>query len=206
MLQTHYRSPLDFSPERLDEAATAYERFVTMARTIRWHRGRPAAGAGAREAERSALLAAVAEARAGFEQAMEDDFNSAGALGALFDLARAANGFLSVNGSVLDAADLDVLAAAEGAVVELLNVLGVTLPADEAAAALPDGILPLARELADYAGDDPSAAVEAILSARAEARAAKDWARADAVRDGLAALGVRVEDTATGARISVSEI
>ena len=47
--------------------------------------------------------------------------------------------------------------------------------------------------------------MDALLQARARARAEKDWARADAVRDGLAALGVRVEDTAAGPRIIVSE-
>jgi cysteinyl-tRNA synthetase len=81
----------------------------------------------------------------------------------------------------------------------------VTLPAEEAGSALPDGLIPLARDLAGYGGDDPSAAVAAILAARATARAEKDWARADAVRDGLAALGVRIEDTAAGARITIAE-
>jgi cysteinyl-tRNA synthetase len=205
MLQTHYRSPLDFSTERLDEAATAYERFANLVRTIRWHRSRPAAGAGAPEPERAALAASVAEARARFEADMEDDFNSAGALGGLFELARTANGFLSANDAEFTPADLDALADVESAVVELLGVLGVTLPADEAGPELPAGVVALARDLAGYAGDDPAAAADAILAARAEARAAKDWARADAVRDGLAALGVRVEDTAAGARVTVSE-
>jgi cysteinyl-tRNA synthetase len=47
--------------------------------------------------------------------------------------------------------------------------------------------------------------MDALLAVRAGARAEKDWARADSVRDGLAALGVRVEDTASGARVIVAE-
>jgi cysteinyl-tRNA synthetase len=204
MLQTHYRSPLDFSTERLEEATTAYERFANLVRTVRWLLARPAPGPGAAPADREALLAAVGAARAGFERDMDDDFNSAGALGAIFELARAANGFLASNESVLGAADLEALAGVEAAIVELLGVLGVTLPETDEAPGLPEGIVPLARELAGYEGADPSAAADAILAARAAAREAKDWATADAVRDGLAAIGVKVEDTASGARVTVS--
>jgi cysteinyl-tRNA synthetase len=203
MLQTHYRSPLDFSTDRLDEARTAYERLANMVRSIGWVRSRPAAGPGAPEAERAALSSAVADARTRFDAEMDDDFNSAGALGALFELARVANGFVSGNESDLGAADLDVLGQAGDTVVELLGVLGVASPAEEKAV-LPDGVVPLAAEIAGFAGDDPAAAVDALLAARATARAERDWARADAVRDGLAALGVRVEDTPAGARVTVS--
>jgi len=205
MLQTHYRSPLDFSTERLEEATTAYERVANLVRTIRWHRDRPAEGAGAPEADRLELLAAVEAASTSFDEDMDDDFNSAGALGAVFELARAANGFLSGNDGVLAAADLEALLSVETTIIDLLRVLGVTLPARESGPALPEGLVPLARELAGYDGADPAGAVDAILDARAKARAEKDWARADAVRDGLAALGIRIEDTAAGARITIAE-
>jgi cysteinyl-tRNA synthetase len=61
----------------------------------------------------------------------------------------------------------------------------------------------LATTVAGYAGDDPVEAVSALLSAREEARSAKDWTRADAVRLGLQELGVDIEDTPAGARVSV---
>ena len=204
MLQTHYRSPLDFSTERLEEASTAYERFANMVRTARWFRSRPANGAGAPESERAALAVAVADARVSFAEDMDDDFNSAGALGALFELARAANGFMSAHEGSLSASDIEVLGDAESAVVELLDVLGVVLPADEAGPGIPEEVVPLAVELAGYAGTEASAAIDALLEARARAREERDWARADSVRDGLAALGVRIEDTASGARVTVS--
>jgi cysteinyl-tRNA synthetase len=205
MLQTHYRSPLDFSTDRLEEARTAYERFATMVRTVGWLNDRPVSGAGAPATDREALSAAVSDTRVRFDEGMDDDFNSAGALGAVFELARAANGFLSTNESALSTADLAVLSNAASTVTELLGVLGVTLPPDEVGPALPAGVVELAAHHAAYVGDDPSAAMDAIIEARSDARAAKDWSRADALRDGLAKLGVRIEDTATGARVIVTE-
>ena len=56
----------------------------------------------------------------------------------------------------------------------------------------------LAADLVAFAGDDVADAAEALLAARAEARAAKDWARADAIRDRLKELGLVVEDTNAG--------
>jgi cysteinyl-tRNA synthetase len=205
MLQTQYRSPLDFSTERLEEASTAYERFANMARTIHWFRQSPAGGAGAPGPDRAAFLAAVQETRARFAAEMDDDFNSAGALGALFDLARVANGFLSANEAVLADADLAALRDAADVVTELLGVLGVNLPAVEQGPALPAGVVALSAAVAGYEGSDAAGAMAALLAARAGARAEKDWPRADAIRDGLSELGIRVEDTATGARVVVSE-
>ncbi len=60
----------------------------------------------------------------------------------------------------------------------------------------------LAAEVAGYDGDDPEIAVAHLLEARATARKEKNWAVADGVRDGLAALGFTIEDTPQGARVS----
>ncbi len=208
MLQTHYRSPLDFSTERLDEARTAFERLENMVREVRFVRSRPAPGSGASESERAALVSAVSDARSRFDAEMDDDFNSAGALGVLFELARAANGFRSGAGSELGPADLDVLGQAEDAVVELLGVLGVTM--QEATTVdvgvsvdgvVSDPLIDLAVRLAGYAGTDSAGAEAALLDAREAARHERDWPAADAIRDGLAAAGRRIEDTPSGPRI-----
>ena len=63
-------------------------------------------------------------------------------------------------------------------------------------------VIALAADLADYAGEDPEAAVAALLEARAAARAEKNWVVADGVRDGLAGLGFTIEDTPQGARVT----
>jgi cysteinyl-tRNA synthetase len=208
MLQTHYRSPLDFSTERLDEARTAYERLDNMVREVRWARSRPAPGSGAPEAERAALGSAVSDARSRFDIEMDDDFNSAGALGALFELARVANGFRSRNGSELGSRDLETLGQAESAVVELLGVLGVTIEdavtrevSHTIDALVADPLVALAARLAGYAGSDIAGAEQALLDAREAARRERDWPRADEIRDGLAAQGWRIEDTPSGPRL-----
>jgi cysteinyl-tRNA synthetase len=202
MLQTHYRSPLDFSTERLDEAQTAYGRLANLVRSLRWLRSKPAPGEGAPGAERMALEQALADTRAKFESEMDDDFNTAGALGAIFELARHANGFVSAQQASIGNADLEVLERAEHEVTELLSVLGVTVgDSDRVSSGLPAEVLTLAAELAGYTGRDKEQAVDALLKTRAVARTEKNWELADSVRDGLARLGVAIEDTVGGARV-----
>ncbi len=202
MLQTHYRSPLDFSEERLTEAASALERLVNMVRLVRWACVRPADGPGAPPDDLAALSQALEATRGRFTAEMDDDFNTAGALAVVFGLVRHANGFLAANESVLDAEGLALLDALQREVTDLLAVFGVTLPgADEEP--LPRGVVALAASVAGYAGDDPVEAVNALLAAREEARSLKDWTQADAVRVGLQELGVVIEDTPAGARVSV---
>jgi cysteinyl-tRNA synthetase len=201
MLQTHYRSPLEFSTDRLDEAAAALDRIVTVVRNLRWARTAGGPGAGAPVAEREALVSALTDARTAFEEDMDDDFNTAGALGAVFELARQANSFLAPNQTALSVADRTVLASAEAEMVELLSVLGVTLQAGAGAARYPAEVVGLAAQLAGYSGSDPAEAVEALLAARAAARSERNWGAADIVRDGLGRLGFVVEDTPAGARV-----
>jgi cysteinyl-tRNA synthetase len=201
MLQTHYRSPLDFSLDRLDEAKAAYERVTTLVRNIRWARGTTPAPAGATPAERDNLVEMTSAARTRFIAEMDDDFNSAGALGALFELARSANSFMAAHPSGLSSADLIALAGIEETLVELLGALGVTL-GETVVSKYPSEVVGLAAQLAGYAGGDADAAVEALLAARSAARTERNWAAADAVRDGLADLGFVIEDTPQGARVN----
>jgi cysteinyl-tRNA synthetase len=200
MLQTHYRSPLDFSLDRLDEAKTAYERVSTLVRNIRWARGTTPVPVGATSAERDELGKAVSWARERFVADMDDDFNTAGALGSLFELARVANTFMAAHPSGLAAADLVALAEVEETLVELLGALGVAI-VETSMSSFPPEVIDLAAQLAGYSGSNTDAAVEALLAARTAARTERNWAAADAVRDGLADLGFTVEDTPQGARV-----
>jgi len=201
MLQTHYRSPLDFSDARLDETIHAYERLANLVRNLRWARTLSAQGTGAPAEVCSGLKLHVDTARAKFESEMDDDFNTAAALAAIFELAKAANVFLSEYQVDLCQEDKDAIAAAEETVVELLGVLGVEV-GEEVSVELPAEVLELAGQLAGYSGKDREAAVEALLAARAAARTDKNWAAADAVRDGLGRLGIQIEDTPQGARVN----
>ena len=196
MLQTHYRSPLDFSFDRLDGAVGTLERIRGTVANLRWAAESAPQDGELNDADR-ALGAEIDKATAEFTRQMDDDFNTAGALAAIFGLVTAANTYLADAGEDTSTA---VALRASDALVELLGVLGVesVRPAETA---LPHELVDLAAKEAGYAGDDPEEAADALVAARAEARAAKNWAVADAIRDGIAALGLVVEDTAAGTRI-----
>ncbi len=204
LLQTHYRSPLDFSFERLEGAVGAWERIKNTVSALLWAARDDAAGAasepGAAEAPTTALQSAVDEARHEFFGAMDDDFNTAGAIGALFTLATKANTYLAEVG---EGAQPNVARAAAEALVELFGILGISVEGEKAT--LPEELVDLARELAGFAGDETDEAAEALIAARASARKAKDWGTADAIRDRISALGLVVEDTPTGSRVVARE-
>jgi len=200
MLQTHYRSQLDFSDTRLEETTHAYERLASLVRNLRWARDLSACGMGVPAEAITALKAANAAARVKFDAEMDDDFNTAGALGAIFELARTANKFLAEYQTDLCEEDRIALCEAEETVVSHLSVLGIEIANDQTCC-YPLEVIDIAAQIAGYKGDNPDIAVDVLLAARAAARIEKDWARADAVRDGLSALGFVIEDTAQGARV-----
>lgn len=194
MLQTSYRSPLDFSWERLEGAENSLTRIAGTVENLRWAANH--ATADADEAASEAFAAKAAEARAAFKECMDDDFNTAGAMGAVFGFVTECNQYLEQAG---DAADKAAALAAADTLVELLDTFGVELP--EPKVELPLGLLGVAAGLVAYTGDDVDEAAAKILEARAEARAAKNWDLADAIRDQLKDLGLTIEDTAAGTRI-----
>nr|WP_315522568.1 cysteine--tRNA ligase [Olegusella massiliensis] len=195
MLQTHYRSPLDFSFERLDGAVGTLERLQTCVKNLRWA-AQNAPQDGTLTQQDRTLGAAVDEAHREFVIQMDDDFNTAGGLAAIFALVTAANSYLDAAGAEISTA---LALRASDAIIELAEVLGIELSRNEEE--LPAGLIDLAREQAGYAGDSATEAAEALLAARQVARAQKNWGIADAIRDGIADLGLVVEDTSAGARL-----
>ena len=196
MLQTHYRAPLDFSFTHLEGTVGTLARIRTCVANLRWAAENATATEGC---ERDHTLGdAVDAARAEFEAQMDDDFNTAGALAAIFSLVTGANTYLAEAGAT---ASCGVTLRAADAICELGEALGITFGAAEEE--LPAGLVDLAREHAAFVGESAREAAEALLARRAEARAAREWAVADAIRDGITALGLIVEDTAQGARLKV---
>ena len=194
MLQTHYRSPLDFSWERLEGAENSLERIATCVENLMWAANH---ASGEADADRGAALIAAAErAAAEFEASMDDDFNTAGAVAAYFQLVTEANTYLDEVGG---AADAEACTACAAGIAGAFSVLGVGLR--ESKEELPVGLLGVAAGLVAYTGDDVDEAAERILAARAEARAAKNWELADAIRDQLRDMGLVIEDTAAGSRL-----
>jgi cysteinyl-tRNA synthetase len=174
ILQSHYRSPTDFSPEALEAARAGYERLAGAAAAI------AKAATGAPDGDGDPKVAQlIQDARKRFAEAMDDDFNTPLALSALFDLARDSNRLVASGG--LGKGSLEALAAA---LEELAgDVLGLRLKASAGGTA-DVGIA--------------AAVVEIFIEMRAEARKAKDFKRADAIRDRLAEAGVLLEDTPDG--------
>ena len=127
MLQTHYRSSLDFSDSRLEETTHAYARLENLVRNLRWARDLAVCGLGVTADALGELRAAISATQEKFDADMDDDFNTAGALASVFELARAANTFLAEYQVDLCEEDRQVLCQAEDVVVNLLGVLGVQI-------------------------------------------------------------------------------
>jgi cysteinyl-tRNA synthetase len=170
VLNASYRSPLAYSEEVVAQAERALDRLRSALRPAL-----PGAQ-GATDDEVQRLEAQMQTAREGFQVAMDDDFNSAGALACLFDLVRAIN-------SARDAgADAETLERAQSLLRELSGVLGLRLerPAAEGDTGLAAGL------------------IELLIEVRGDLRREKLWSLSDTIRDRLAGLGVVLEDTKEG--------
>ncbi len=167
VLNGSYRAPLVFNDETLDAAAKGLDRIKSALK--------PALpGAKGLPAESAAALAAASETvKKSFTDAMDDDFNTAGALGGIFDFVRAINTARDTGASDADLSDAQTLLR------ELTGVFGLRL-----------------SEKTGSGGADPF--IDLLLEVRGEARKQKMWALSDLIRDRLKDLGVTVEDSKEG--------
>lgn len=201
MLQTHYRAPLDFSYERLDGSVGTLQRLRTCVQNLRWAADNACTSEEAELTDADRKMGALAnEAQAEFVHQMDDDFNTAGGLAALFSLVTAANTYLDETSNKVAAS---VALRTSDTLVELAGVLGIELAAAESS--LPAELVDLAAELAGYEGSSVEDAAQALLDARQAARAEKNWPAADAIRDAIANLGLVVEDTSQGPRLTTKD-
>ncbi len=168
VLNGSYRAPLIFNDETLDAAEKGLERLKSALR--------PATAQGAESAAEAAaaLPAAIETVKKAFTDAMDDDFNSAGALGQLFDFVRAIN---TARDAGATAAQLQ---PAQDTLRELTGVFGLRLAEKTSTG-------------------DADKFIDLLLEVRAEMRQQKQWAMSDLIRDRLKALGVTVEDSKNGA-------
>lgn len=217
VLQTHYRSALDYSAERIHDAQTALERIENTLSQIDWrvsHAGlqddnatsaQASAGATEENTEDSGqgsvdLRNVIDNARANFVAHMDDDFNSPAALGEIFSLVSAIN--QQLESSALSSAQCEILQNAQETIIELLGVFGLNVGSTaQDDNDVPEEILILAAKYAEFSGSDKTGALNALLQARTQARSEKDFATADAIRDDLLALGFSIEDTPQGPKL-----
>ena len=161
VLSSHYRSPLNYSDEQLDDAGLALTRLYTALRGVEINE-----------------TVCDSEYKARFEEAMDDDFNTAVALAVLFDLAR------ELNKVKTDISRAEILASTLKTLAGILGILQ-----DE-----PENFL----KGEESENGLSEAEIEQQVQARIEAKNNKDWAKADQIRDQLKEQGVIVEDIAGG--------
>jgi len=182
LLSAHYRSPIDFSDQNLKDAELGLERIYKAMAGID---ERIAAAADHPPTEESAELEEKCAAIANrFSEAMDDDFNTALALGHLFDLVRSIN-------KALPLAPLDLLARVKQEVAILAQVLGVC-------DSVPAAFLQRIKERKTSEMEIPVEEIEGLIAERAEARKSKNFKRSDEIRDLLLERNIVLLDNAQG--------
>ena len=169
MLSAHYRSPLNFSAELMEAAKNGLERITTAAENLKFLINN-ARTEDVSEDERKKLAGSIAYVE-NFEKAMDDDFNTADAISAVFELVK------YMNTTTDGASSKEYLQNLFDCLIRLTDVLGIIVDKE-------DEIL---------ASD-----IEALIEERQAARKAKNFARADEIRDELLAKGIILKDTREG--------
>ena len=171
MLSAHYRSPLNFSADLMEAAKNGLERILTAGSTLKRQIG-AAADTQMSDAERASYDETAAYVEK-FEAAMDDDANTADAVSAVFELVKYINTNASSDNS------REYLQKLYERLNTLCDVLGIILEQKE--------------ELLD-------ADIEALIKERTDAKKAKNFARADEIRDQLKNMGILLEDTREGVK------
>lgn len=171
MLSAHYRSPLNFSAELMEAAKSGLERIVNSASNLKFLVQNSSAEKMTEEENR--MFEETSEYVKDFERAMDDDFNTADAIAAIFDLVKYINTHTDENSSK------EYLEKLHKRLSDLADVLGIIVDKDE--------------EILD---ED----IEALIQERQDARKEKNFARADQIRDELLSKGIILEDTREGVK------
>jgi cysteinyl-tRNA synthetase len=183
LISAQYRHPLDYNPTSLSESSSAVRRLNNCLDALKPYRDVNGDASEALNDAEAALFQCISTMRQGFEWAMDDDFNTAGALGAIFKFVSEVNQFLASTEDSSSDGKSNVLGQAYKSLVEVCSVLGIYAEEEvpnDAHAALTEQLMGL------------------ILEVRQDARQRKDWETADKIRDQLDQLNVELQDSRAG--------
>ncbi|HWP80169.1 MAG TPA: cysteine--tRNA ligase [Candidatus Acidoferrum sp.] len=169
MLSSHYRSQINYSRETLSQAKAGLERLKNCRANLVFLLDKSGEG-GLCENEK-AVMEKLEGCKADFIDAMDDDLNTADAISAIFEMARL------LNAATMESPTKAFVESGLALFDELTGVLGI---------------------LGEDAEDEDAAEIEALIAERQAARKAKDFAKSDAIRDKLTAMGILLEDTPQG--------
>ena len=172
MLSAHYRSPLNFSADLMEASKNGLERILNAVERLKELEAKAGAGSAPAEAE-SAGKAQVRELVEKYEAAMDDDFNTADAVSAIFELVKLANSTANEESSK------EYVSYLNETIEKLCDVMGI--------------ITEKKAEILD-------SEIEAMIEARQQARKAKNFALADEIRGKLSDMGILLEDTREGVK------
>ncbi len=182
LMNTHYRSPLDFDDQKLAAAEKSLQRIWTTYRLIAEKIAGLEKAPGSDGEDLATLKELPEKVRENFIAAMDDDFNTSLALAAVFDLCKEVNTLLNQRDFQGGEETIKALQAILALFAELDAVVAVLIPKEEETDDLTQDLL------------------EIIMNLRGKARSAKDWPTADYIRDALKPLGIIIEDTPDGPR------
>ncbi len=170
MLSAHYRSPLNFSAELMEASKHGLDRILTAADRLR---ELAKTAEGSLTGNERAAVEQIEDFQKKFDEAMDDDFNTADAIAAIFELVK------YVNTNVNEQSSGELVNTAAEKLRLLCDVMGIVV---------------------DQQKEPLDAEIEQLIEERQSARAAKDFARADAIRDDLLARGIELMDTREGVK------
>lgn len=175
ILTSHYRSPLNFSLDLLEQAKNGFERLRNGFENIKFFMTKASKKDLPLTADEEAFVYRLNNYREKFIQAMDDDFNTADAIAVIFELIRDSNGFIREDTNV------EVVKMVYDELLEFTGVLGLFIEKEEKEEMLEEDIMRLIEE-------------------REKARKEKNWALADSIRNELKGKGIILEDTPSGVR------
>ena len=190
LLSAHYRHPLDYTEKNLIQASNASKRIHNCISTLKRLSISDSLEIEKLNGTEKQLYESAGSMREQFEAAMDDDFNTAGAIGVIFELVSQANTFVAENEGKFSQQGKALLGYVHTNLIEFCDLLGIY----SADSALEQGDTELVSDLMNL-----------IIEIRRDARARKDWAAADKIRDKLNELNIVLKDTREGVVWEFSE-